>query len=118
MDSKLVVDKMDMLVSDVNPLFITVLFILLLVAFKILLILYARFLVTEASKFINIAVCHPIYYGKQLSGFNKFLWFLMTPILSVIFAFFLGIVIPIFVWVKFIQQVMGRIAYHFFSVCA
>lgn len=22
--------------------------------------------------------------------------------------------IPIFVWVKFIQQVMGRIAYHFF----
>lgn len=39
MDSKLVVDKMDMLVSDVNPLFITVLFILLLVAFKILLIL-------------------------------------------------------------------------------
>ena len=101
MDSKLVVDKMDMLVSDVNPLFITVLFILLLVAFKILLILYARFLVTEASKFINIAVWHPIYYGKQLSGFNKFLWFLMTPILSVIFAFFLGIVIPIFVWVKF-----------------
>ena len=75
--------------------------ILLLVAFKVLLILYARFLITEAFKFINIAVWHPIYYGKQLSGFNKFLWFLMTPILSVIFAFFLGIVIPIFVWVKF-----------------
>ena len=91
------------------------LIILLLVAFKVLLILYARFLITEAFKFINIAVWHPIYYGKQLSGFNKFLWFLMTPILSVIFAFFLGIVIPIFVWVKFIQQVMGRIAYHFFQ---
>ena len=30
MDSKLVVDKIDMLVSDINPLFITVLIILLL----------------------------------------------------------------------------------------
>lgn len=26
--------------------------------------------------------------------------------------------IPIFVWVKFIQQVMGRIAYHLFSARA
>lgn len=26
--------------------------------------------------------------------------------------------IPIFVWVKFIQQVMGRIACHFFSARA
>lgn len=89
MDSKLVVDKIDMLVSDVNPLFITVLIFLLLVAFKILSILYVKFLVTDAFKFINIAVWHPIYYGKQLSGFNKFLWFVMTPILYVIFAFFL-----------------------------
>lgn len=89
MDSKLVVDKIDMLASDVTPLFITVLITLLVGAYCILSILYARFLVTEASKFINIAVCHPIYYGKQLSGFNKFLWFLMTPILYVIFAFFL-----------------------------
>lgn len=70
MDSKLVVDKIDMLVSDVNPLFITVLITLLLGAFGILLILYARFLVTEAFKFMNIAVCHPIYYGKQLTGFS------------------------------------------------
>ena len=89
MDSKLVVDNMDLLVSDVNPLFITVLTTLLLGAFGILLFLYARFLVTEAFKFMNIAVCHPIYYGKQLTGFNKFLWFVMTPTLYVIFAFFL-----------------------------
>ena len=29
-------------------------------------------------------------------------------------CFFPGIVIPIFVWVKLIQQVIGRIAYRFF----
>ncbi|WP_064523958.1 hypothetical protein [Streptococcus salivarius] len=85
MDSKLVVEKIDMLASDVFPLFIT----LLVGAYCILAILYYRFLITEAFKVINIAVCHPIYFGKQQSGFNKFLWFVMTPIHYVIFAFFL-----------------------------
>ena len=89
MDSKLVVDKIDMLASDVTPLFITVLITLLVGAYCILAILYYRFLITEAFKVINIAVCHPIYFGKQQSGFNKFLWFVMTPIHYVIFAFFL-----------------------------
>ena len=85
MDSKLVVEKIDMLASDVFPLFST----LLVGAYCILAILYYRFLITEAFKVINIAVCHPIYFGKQQSGFNKFLWFVMTPIHYVIFAFFL-----------------------------
>ncbi|MBK5079266.1 hypothetical protein H7U04_07645 [Streptococcus sp. 22.1] len=85
MDSKLVVEKIDMLASDVFPLFIT----LLVGAYCILAILYYRFLITEAFKVINIAVWHPIYFGKQQSGFNKFLWFVMTPIHYVIFAFFL-----------------------------
>ena len=85
MDSKLVVEKIDMLASDVFPLFIT----LLVGAYCILAILYYRFLITEAFKVINIAVCHPIYFGKQQSGFKKFLWFVMTPIHYVIFAFFL-----------------------------
>ena len=85
MDSKLVVEKIDMLASDVFPLFIT----LLVGAYYILAILYYRFLITEAFKVINIAVWHPIYFGKQQSGFNKFLWFVMTPIHYVIFAFFL-----------------------------
>ena len=85
MDSKLVVEKIDMLASDVFPLFIT----LLAGAYCILAILYYRFLITEAFKVIDIAVCHPIYFGKQQSGFNKFLWFVMTPIHYVIFAFFL-----------------------------
>ena len=85
MDRKLVVEKIDMLASDVFPLFIT----LLVGAYCILAILYYRFLITEAFKVINIAVCHPIYFGKQQSGFNKFLWFVMTPIHYVIFAFFL-----------------------------
>ena len=84
MDSKLVVEKIDMLASDVFPLFIT----LLVGAYCILAILYYRFLITEAFKVINIAVWHPIYFGKQQSGFNKFLWFVMTPIHYVIFAFF------------------------------
>lgn len=85
MDSKLVVEKIDMLASDVFPLFVT----LLVGAYCILAILYYRFLITEAFKVINIAVWHPIYFGKQQSGFNKFLWFVMTPIHYVIFAFFL-----------------------------
>ena len=85
MDSKLVVEKIDMLASDVFPLFIT----LLVGAYCILAILYYRFLITEAFKVINIAVWHPIYFGKQQSGFNKFLWFVMTPIHYVLFAFFL-----------------------------
>lgn len=85
MDSKLVVEKIDMLASDVFPLFIT----LLVGAYCILAILYYRFLITEAFKVTKIAVWHPIYFGKQQSGFNKFLWFVMTPIHYVIFAFFL-----------------------------
>ena len=85
MDSKLVVEKIDMLASDVFSLFIT----LLVGAYCILAILYCRFLITEAFKVINIAVWHPIYFGKQQSGFNKFLWFVMTPIHYVILAFFL-----------------------------
>ena len=90
MDSKLVVDKIDMLASDVNPHFITVLITLLVGAYCILVILYYRFLITEAFKVIEIAVWHPIYFGKQQSGFNKFLWFVMTPIHYVIFAFLFG----------------------------
>lgn len=89
MDSKLVVDKIDMLASDVNPLFITVLITLLVGAYCILVILYYRFLITEAPKAIGIGFWHPIYFGKQLSGFKKFLWFVMTPIHYVLFAFFL-----------------------------
>ena len=85
MDSKLVVEKIDMLASDVFPLFIT----LLVGAYCILAILYYRFLITEAFNVIDIAVWHPIYFGKQQLGFNKFLWFVMTPIHYVIFAFFL-----------------------------
>ena len=89
MDSKLVVDKIDMLASDVIPLFITVLITLLVGAYCILSILYYRFLITEAPTAIYIGFWHPIYFGKQLSGFKKFLWFVMTPIHYVIFAFFL-----------------------------
>lgn len=89
MDSKVVVEKNNMLGTDANQFIITFFITLFLVAYCILSILYYRFLITEAPKAIDIGVWHPIYFGKQLSGFKKFLWFVMTPIHYVIFAFFL-----------------------------
>lgn len=78
-----------MLGTDANQFIITFFITLFLVAYCILSILYYRFLITEAPTAIDIGFWHPIYFGKQLSGFKKFLWFVMTPIHYVIFAFFL-----------------------------